>query len=456
MYAEITSSIWPILEKIAATNSNKEKIAILEEHKEETLLSRILYYTYNPHLNFYITGDALDADYPDEDADVSRPDGVGISKCLEPHDTILEDLIARKITGNAAKMACLRVCKKLCYHDMITFKRILNRDLRIGISAKTVNKVWPGLIPEFGVMLCSPANEKTLAKINFPAAAQLKLDGMRAVVIVNGDDVQVKSRSGKDINLHGEFDEQARILAQENSTVFDGELLVVDDNEQPLDRKTGNGILNKAVKGTMSEAEAKRVRMVIWDTVKYEGFARGHDNRMSMTSRFKGLELMFTLAMKTFEEREITKLKFTIVSHKSVDSLEEAQDFAKEMMKQGHEGIILKDLSGAYECKRVNHQLKFKAELEADLKVVGWIEGTGRNVGRLGALVCTSADGGVQVNVGSGFSDHDRDTIGRDIIGSIITVKYNEVIKDKNSDKRSLFLPRYVEERLDKTEADTL
>ena len=88
--------------------------------------------------------------------------------------------------------------------------------------------------------------------------------------------------------------------------------------------------------------------------------------------------------------------------------------------------------------------------------VTDWIEGTGRNVGRLGALTVQSADGSLVCNVGSGFTDEDRDTISTDIIGSIITVKYNEIIKDKNSDTRSLFLPRFIEIRLDKTEVDTL
>lgn len=444
-----TSIIWPIFEQLASTNSVKEKQQILEDNKDESLLSRILYYTYNPHLNFYITGDALDADYPNAIAEVSKHDGKGISKAFDPHDTILDDLIARRITGNAAKVACLKVCAKLCYHDMLIFKRILNRDLRIGISAKTVNKVWPGLIPEFGVMLCSPANEKTLTKIKYPAAAQLKLDGMRAVVIVNGDQVQVKSRSGKDIQLHGEFDEHFKKLAQEQSMVFDGELLVLDDNGNPLDRKTGNGILNKAVKGTIAPEDARLVRMVIWDVIRYDGFARGHDNRMSMRDRFWALEMMMGQAQQE-------NAKYSLVESRAVNSYDEAQAWAKEVMANGHEGIILKNLDGMYESKRVNHQIKIKAEVEADLIVTDWIEGTGRNVGRLGALTVQSADGSLVCNVGSGFTDEDRDTISTDIVGSIITVKYNEIIKDKNSDTRSLFLPRFIEIRLDKTEADTL
>ena len=48
------SNIWPIFERIVATNSTKVKQEILEEYRDETLLSRILYYAYNPHLNYYL------------------------------------------------------------------------------------------------------------------------------------------------------------------------------------------------------------------------------------------------------------------------------------------------------------------------------------------------------------------------------------------------------------------
>jgi|TARA_B100000131_G_scaffold124605_1_gene121729 hypothetical protein len=448
------SNIWPIFERIVATNSTKVKQEILEEYRDETLLSRILYYAYNPHLNYYITGDAL--------TDPASYEGKGISKALDPHDTILEDLISRKVTGHDARDRCDAVLAKLNYHDAIIFKRILNRDLRLGMGIKTINKVWKGLIPEFGVMLCSPANEKTLDKMDYPCLAQLKLDGMRSVVIVNNDSVQVKSRSGKDIQLHGEFDEQFSKLAQGGSWVFDGELLVLGDDGNPLDRKTGNGILNKAVKGTITPEDAKRVRMIVWDMIRGDGFAKGWDDRFNYNLRFKSLHQYLTGFTQGWiagmaQCGENIQPKMQLVVTRQVANYEEANEWAQEVMAQGHEGIILKSTAGLYENKRVNHQIKIKAELEADLVVTDWIEGTGRNEGRLGALTVESADGGVKVNVGSGFSDELRDEITKDsILGSIITVRYNEIIQDKNSSTKSLFLPRFLEVRLDKDTADIL
>ena len=111
-----------------------------------------------------------------------------------------------------------------------------------------------------------------------------------------------------------------------------------------------------------------------------------------------------------------------------------------------------KAVSG-WEDKRAKHQVKFKAELDCDLRVVGWEEGTGKNVGRLGALVCESEDGDICVNVGSGYSDEQRTSFTKAMIGSVITVMYNARITER-SGEQSLFLPRFVEVRLDKNKAD--
>jgi hypothetical protein len=128
-----------------------------------------------------------------------------------------------------------------------------------------------------------------------------------------------------------------------------------------------------------------------------------------------------------------------------------------EYFTAGFEGIILKDTTAIWENKRSKSLIKFKGELECDLKVVGWEEGTGKNVGKLGALVCESADGVIRVNVGSGFNDEDRNSIkAADVIGKIVAVKYNARIKNKSEGAtESLFLPIFLEIREDKTQADS-
>jgi len=97
-----------------------------------------------------------------------------------------------------------------------------------------------------------------------------------------------------------------------------------------------------------------------------------------------------------------------------------------------------------------------KAELEADLLVEAVNDGTGKYKGLVGSLSCTSKDGTLKVNVGSGLTDEDRKKDPDEFIGKIVSVKYNEKIIDKNSENWSLFLPIFQELRLDKSEADNL
>jgi ATP-dependent DNA ligase len=115
---------------------------------------------------------------------------------------------------------------------------------------------------------------------------------------------------------------------------------------------------------------------------------------------------------------------------------------------------MLKSRQHIWENKRSKHLIKFKAELDCDLKVVGYQEGTGKYQGQMGALICESEDGQLQVNVGSGFNDEDRKKLTKEVVeGKIITVKYNARIQSKNGDE-SLFLPIFVEVREDKDQAD--
>jgi ATP-dependent DNA ligase len=144
-----------------------------------------------------------------------------------------------------------------------------------------------------------------------------------------------------------------------------------------------------------------------------------------------------------------------MVSSEIVETYEKAQEIFNEYLSLGYEGIILKDGSGVWEDKRAKHQIKFKGELECDLKIVAVEEGTGKYAGMLGAIVCESGDGVVKVNVGSGFNDAHRNNLKeKDLLGKIVAVKYNARIKNKQGDE-SLFLPIFIEVRDDKDVADS-
>lgn len=138
----------------------------------------------------------------------------------------------------------------------------------------------------------------------------------------------------------------------------------------------------------------------------------------------------------------------------TVTDFEGAQALFNDALESGEEGVIVKNGDAPWESKRSKFQVKMKAELEADLLVTEWNEGSGRIKGLMGSVTCVDLNGNLEVNVGSGFNDEDRKMVAEDIVGKIITVKYNEVIQDKRSSTKSLFLPIFEEVRLDKNVAD--
>jgi ATP-dependent DNA ligase len=218
-------------------------------------------------------------------------------------------------------------------------------------------------------------------------------------------------------------------------------------DHQFADRQTGNGILNKANKGTISAEEATMVHASVWDVIPYAYFTDG-DCPVPYSKRFSSLEQLI-------QKQSADNKRVWLVSSQIVQTIEEAQEMFQEYLSLGYEGIILKDGSGVWEDKRAKHQIKFKGELECDLKIVAFEEGTGKAAGMLGAIVCESADGIVKVNVGSGFNDAQRKQYWKEnLVDKIVAVKYNARIKNKTGEE-SLFLPVFIELRDDKDIADS-
>jgi ATP-dependent DNA ligase len=300
-------------------------------------------------------------------------------------------------------------------------------------------------------MLASGFEGKLIEKFNWPGFVQLKLDGMRFNAIVRNGKVELRSRNGKELNIpnelfHQSFTELAKFYQED--VVFDGELLVINDSGKPLDRKTGNGILTKSIKGTQSKAEAAMVRATLWDAIPFNAFVEG----VFDTPYHKRLKSLTTSL--TNVPQNLSHL-LSIVETKEVENQYQATELFNKYLQLGFEGTILKDRNGIWEDKRSKGQIKFKGELECDLKVVDWEEGTGKNKGRLGNLVVESSDGVIRVGVGTGFTDLDRDTIKPNVVGKIVSIKYNARIQDKRGNVESLFLPVFVEIREDKTLADS-
>ena len=423
-------SILAILNRLEAATGRLEKEAILKTNSSNQLLKDTFRLALDPTTNFYIK------QIPEPASHIVVP--LSLGGAFEK----LSELSSRSIRGDQAKSYLARTLGALDEDDQEVLKRVIGRSLKCGVSEGTVEKVWPYMKLSYPCMLVSPMNEKT--KLKFPMIAQTKMDGMRINAVVEAGAVTYRSRNGKEFDIFGVLDEDFLKMAAGENLVFDGELLVWGTDGKPMDRKTGNGLLTKFQKGTGTPEIAQRIRAMVWDRIPLTDFRKG-------TCQLGYSTRLFALNSASNETSKVKVLKTTMINSISI-----AQTLYQEQLAQGEEGIILKDPEGIWEDKRVKHQVKMKAELEADLLVTGFTPGTGKYEGKIGSLEVQSADGKVKTSVGTGLSDEERSLNFKEFMGKIAAVKYNALISDKKTGASSMFLPVFVELREDKTVADIL
>lgn len=443
-------SILQILEDIGSDTKRSHKLALIEKHSGNEQFMRVVKLALDPYTNFYIRK------IPDFD-----PTG---KQTLEWALDQLQKLSTRELTGNAGIEHLRFILASVGLDDAIVVSRIIGKDLRCGMADGIVNAVVKDFIPTYPCLLARPFDDKNIKNIKFPAFSQLKADGLRVNFHVNGDRVSICGRSGRAIDLLGVMDDDIALLGSkwDKPVVFDGELVVVDNNGKILPRKIGNGIINKAIKGTITEEEAKMVRAQLWDVIPADEFKAGvskkkYKERLAEIST--AIEsLMPQGADATYTALVGNKMKYWIIPGKVVNNIDEAVAHYEELHAAGEEGTILKNFDGLWEDSRSKHLVKMKAEKDCDLEVIGWNPGEGKFTGQVGSLVCASSDRLVEVAI-SGFSDDLRAEITRDIdswVGSIVAVMYNERIGSKaRTGVDSLFLPRFLERRYDKNVANS-
>lgn len=414
-------TILSIINELAADNSRLAKESILKREVKNELLKRVLVAALNPYVNYY------QKKIPER---VLPPLNVrSLTQALDD----LSVLSSREKTGNDAIDYLVYILSATSHDDSEVIERIIERDLKCGVSEATVNKIWPGLIPTFDVCLC----HKDTSGIKYPAYAQSKSDGARVNVFFDGANVSLFSRQGKEFFVGDVFYKTA-LKTMKAGEVFDGELIFVDDSGNVLDRKTGNGLANKASKGTLSASEANRARIVLWDIVDATSSIKYQDRFNALSSRL--------------DQPDLTM--FSLIETQLVYDEQGAQEFFEKQIAAGQEGAVIKNINALWVPKRSKDYGKMKAEEDCTLEVIEAVEGTGKNVGKLGALTCKSKCGTIIVNVGGGFSDDEREQFWTNP-PKFIDVLYNQVVSDKKTGQKSLFLPRFLKERFDKTEADT-
>lgn len=352
----------------------------------------------------------------------------------ESCDFLLTKLSKRMVTGNQAKQEVELFASCLTEKEFVVFQNLLKGDLRCGINVSSINKAFPGTIPEYPYMRCSLPSGSNMKKWNWEEGiySQQKADGMFANILYDKGRVTITSRNGTEFHLaeFKDFVDDFTKIAPEG--VYNGELLVIESNSI-LPREIGNGVLNSVLKGG-SFKDNQIPFYFVWDCVV---------NNIPYKDRFNSL--------RTLNGRFVD-----IIPTKIVYSQIEAYEHYKYMVECGFEGTVLKNPNALWKDGTSKDQVKFKVEAEVDLVCKGFNPGNGKNESLFGSMICESSCGRVQVNV-SGFKDDLRKTIweSRDEwIGRIVTVRANSLMTSEPGKPNRLFLPRFVEERLDKTEAD--
>jgi len=414
---------WKVIQELEADNSRLKKEAII---KRESDAENIRF--------FNGVGAALDGfrTFGVQKVPLADKDGRGITQT--EFDDVLKQLEERTLTGNDMRDTIERLClmsTKEEWNDW--YRRILIKDLRCGVTHKTINKHSTMKVPVFDCMLADDS-KKHEKKMTGEVYVEPKLDGVRVITIcdVDKDEVKMFSRNGKELNnfpkILEQFDDMLDQMSE--SMVFDGE--VMSDDFQTLMReihrkggaKTDDAILN------------------VFDCLPLEEFKEGASPNNIKTRKILLDQFNFG--------PNISKVEFVKMDLDDDDGQKQFADYNKLCIDKGFEGIMVKPIKGIYECKRSSLWLKVKPFIEVSLTVVATEEGTGRNVGKLGALIVEGKDDGkfIKTNVGSGLSDSDREefwTAKDKLIGQVVEVRADAITQNQNAtDEWSLRFPRFL------------
>jgi len=416
---------WKIIQELEADNSRLKKEAIIK--RESDADNQIFFDGVCMALDGFRT-------FGVQKVPVSKKDGSGRLFDNTEFNDVISRLEDRTLTGNEMRDVIEDLCNRCKMEEWNDwYRRILIKDLRCGATHKTVNKFSQFKVPVFDCMLATDS-AKHEKKMVGNVIVEPKLDGVRVIVIcdVDKDEVKLFSRNGKELpnfpEINKQFDDM--LDQMEESMVFDGE--VMSDDFQTLMREIHR-------KGG---AKTKDAKLNLFDCMPLYNFQDGSCVE-PITERKKWLE-------KYNYGPNINLVEYVKMDLSDEDGQKQFADYNKMCIDRGFEGIMVKPITGVYECKRSTLWLKVKPFIEVSLKVIDTEEGTGRNVGKLGALIVEGKDDGkfIKTNVGSGLTDSDRETYWKakeKLIGQVVEVRADAITQNQNAkDEWSLRFPRFL------------
>ena len=368
----------------------------------------------------------------------SKKDGPGLS--FAEFVGLASQLRDRELTGHDARDAIEETMNEATVDEWNHwYRRILIKDLKCGVSEKTINNVVKKTkrsdlkIPTFNCMLAhdSANHEKKMVGKKF---LDYKLDGVRVVTIILNGVVTMYSRNGKQFINFGHIEKELEDLlgkeSHEGGIVLDGEM--VSSSFQALMKQVHR----------KDNVEATDAQYALFDILPLDEFQKGVS---TLGCRARHKQLLETIPESSDNIFVVEKIECDL---DTAEGQKVFSDYNKMAIDKGFEGIMIKDVDALYECKRSHFMLKAKPFIEVSLEIVDTEEGTGRNVGKLGALICEGKDDGkfIRVNVGSGLSDEQRESfwaVKDALIGEIAEVRADAITQNQDSEEYSLRFPRF-------------
>lgn len=412
--------------RLIFAKGTKEKQNIIKRYADDESFRRFLYYSLNPLISYNLSEKTIEEHI--EECVVGESKFDNIFECCE-------FLSNQKGIDRDTIFNVVKVIQDAPYQDRLLYIKLLSKTLRLGVTAKTVNKIIPGLIPEWEVQQAFPI-EKYPVKDGEEFWLTEKLNGVRATYYKG----KLIGRSGAEIKGLQHIIREL-FWFSEWGYVLDGELTLKNKGELSDNEafRTATGILN-------SDSENKTaISFTIFDVIPLQDFD-SDDPKMTYAKRRELLDGFSRLFCEGLSPVKVHEVLYHGTDQSKITEL------LNKMVAEDKEGLML---NTDVPYKRTRHKgiLKVKRFYTMDLPIIRCEEGSGRNTGTLGALVLDYK--GNEVKVGSGFTDEQRAifwTKRDELEGTLCEVKYKEISSDKNTGLESLQFPVFVRIRTDKTD----
>lgn len=383
-----------LFEALAATPSRnaKEQLLCLADGWAKNLLVWAMdpYRTYGVKNIPAPSNGAADPVNPDE-----------LSQYIAQFGMLLDDLRTRRLVGNDARDMVTVFLAELPPVVAKWFHRVILKDLNCGVTAKTVNKVFPQLVPTFEVQLAHDASNGKIP-IEFPVWGEYKLDGIRSVCVKTNDGVEFFTRNGHSIDTVPSLCEV--IARADGQFVLDGELMGSSWNET-----------QSTVFSTKNKADDSALFYNVFDFLPLEEWSE----RMCSMPFEERRQIAYSCVCN------IGHTRVRLVGGEHLQDKAALDKFFERAVRQGFEGIMLKKLNALYEYKRTKNMLKIKPSSTWEGKICGWATGeaTSKWRGAFGAFQVQFEEGGPVTSVGGGFTDDLRAEITKQL--SLDSTFYN-------------------------------